>query len=461
MYKKILLILLLGLCFNVVGCSNFFGDGGIFDNNSVDLDVITWPETKLTSVIPKPNSKIGKIESLTNDEFIVYIGNTTQEYFGKYVNECLVIGFNLELTYSKSIFYAKNNDGYTLYMKYSKNIMYIRVLAPDVLIEDNTYRLGMGIVVDLGHASNASDVQVDSTVASVVLDKEGKIVACRIDALQNIATISGGLIVSKNTTSKVDKGDSYGMSSAVHYGLDPNNDGVVKEWYEQARAFEEYVVGKTGVEVSNLETQTNYLGYQMSADETLLAAGCTIQITDFIVAVVKACNDDQSMEFTTSDEFTLGIAVKGYLDSSSSNADYESNGEAKLYSDYACSVVVDGEIVAALNDSIQPRVIFSIEGGYGEIMYSDTKRELKENYNMAHWGLDQNGDGIVKEWYLQSAEFSKFVVGMTAAEVLAMPLQTINNGYIISNDSALLAAGCTIQITSMQAVVAASVTNAR
>ena len=81
-------------------------------------------------------------------------------------------------------------------------------------------------------------------------------------------------------------------------------------------------------------------------------------------------------------------------------------------------------------------------------------------------GMDNNGDGKVLEWYLQSAEFSKFVVGKTAAEVEAMATQTLENdfgtsGYVISADEALLSAGCTIQITSIKAVVAEAVTNAR
>jgi hypothetical protein len=76
--------------------------------------------------------------------------------------------------------------------------------------------------------------------------------------------------------------------------------------------------------------------------------------------------------------------------------------------------------------------------------------------------MDWNGDGKVLEWYLQSAEFSKFVVGKTAAEVEAMATKVVEGaGYVISADDALLTAGCTIQITAIKAVVAEAVTNAR
>ena len=57
-------------------------------------------------------------------------------------------------------------------------------------------------------------------------------------------------------------------------------------------------------------------------------------------------------------------------------------------------------------------------------------------------------------------------LGMTADEVSNMPTQVLDNdfgtaGYVISSDADLLAAGCTIQITAIKAVVAKSVTNAR
>ena len=79
-----------------------------------------------------------------------------------------------------------------------------------------------------------------------------------------------------------------------------------------------------------------------------------------------------------------------------------------------------------------------------------------------NYGMDWNGDGQVKEWYIQSEAFSKHVVGMTGAEVAAMATKEVEGkGYIISADDALLSAGCTIQITAIKTVVAQAVTNAR
>ena len=73
---------------------------------------------------------------------------------------------------------------------------------------------------------------------------------------------------------------------------------------------------------------------------------------------------------------------------------------------------------------------------------------------------DNNGDGTIKEWYVQSAAFSAYVVGKTGAEVKGLETQLVNN-HNIAKDEALLNAGCTIQITGIQAVVGKSVDNAR
>ena len=76
------------------------------------------------------------------------------------------------------------------------------------------------------------------------------------------------------------------------------------------------------------------------------------------------------------------------------------------------------------------------------------------------YSSDNDNDGRILEWYLQSEAFSKHVVGMTGAQVAAMATKEVND-HFISADDTLIKAGCTIQITAIKAVVAESVTNAR
>ena len=327
-----------------------------------------------------------------------------------------------------------------------------------------TYTLGMGVVVSFD-SSKTGNAQVDATVATVVTDTDGKIVACRIDVAQNKMDVTDGAVDTAATfKTKMEKGDEYGMAGKV----DNDGNGVMKEWYEQTKAFEAYVVGKTAAEVEAIETQFVNNHY-IAVDQALLDAGCSMQITDFMAAVVKACNDEQGMSFKAVEgTFTLGVAANTTAEESTA-ATTETDGVVKMYTDFAAAVVVDGKIVAAINDAIQPDITINTAGEIVSSTYKDgTKRERKEAYNMAQFGqsMDNNGDGKVLEWYLQSAEFSKFVVGKTAAEVEAMATQTLENdfgtsGYVISADEALLSAGCTIQITSIKAVVAEAVTNAR
>lgn len=345
--------------------------------------------------------------------------------------------------------------------------------APTTNPEEAAYKLGMGVVSSANECKNATaeadgTAQIDATVAAVVLDKDGKIVVCRIDAVQNkVAIKADGTYEIKNLKTKMELGDDYNMSKyADKKTMDWNKDGIIKEWYEQAKAFESFVVGKTAAEVEAMKTQVpEGSTYVISADEALLAAGCTIQITDFKEAVVKACNDEQGTSFKTNSTFTLGVAATSAEDASTAPTE-EADGVLKVYSDFAASVVIDGKIAASLNDAIQPDIKFNTKGEITDKVIKQTKRELKENYNMSKYAdvtkVDWNKDGVIKEWYIQSAEFSKFVVGKTAAEVEGMKTQVPEGStYNISADEALLAAGCTIQITGIKAVVAKSVTNAR
>ena len=329
---------------------------------------------------------------------------------------------------------------------------------------EKEYTLGMGIVVSLD-SSEKGLAQVDATVATVVLDADGKIVLCRIDAVQNKADLNAdGTYTIKNLLTKRELGNDYNMAK---YGqsMDWNGDGKVLEWYDQANAFENYVVGMTAAQVEAMGTQVvEGSGYVISSDKALLDAGCTIQITDFKAAVVKACNDEQGTSFKTNKTFKLGVAADSFVEEKTAAATAAKNGTLNMYSDFAASVVVDGKIVASLNDAIQPSITFDVAGNIVGTSFVATKRELKDDYNMAKYGqsMDWNEDGKVLEWYLQSEAFSNHVVGMTGAEVAEMGTQVVEGaGYVISSDKALLDAGCTIQITSIKAVVAESVTNAR
>ena len=66
----------------------------------------------------------------------------------------------------------------------------------------------------------------------------------------------------------------------------------VLEWYLQSEAFSKHVVGMTATEVADMATKVvEGAGYVISADEALLSAGCTIQITAIKAVVSNAAKN--------------------------------------------------------------------------------------------------------------------------------------------------------------------------
>ena len=316
------------------------------------------------------------------------------------------------------------------------------------------YKLGMGIV--LSTASSAeNNAQVDATVATVVLDADGKIVKCRIDVAQNKMDITGGAVdTAKKFETKMELGSRYGMAGKV----DNNDDGVMLEWDAQTKAFEEYVVGMTAAQVKAIETK-EAKGHKIAVDEKLLKAGCSMQITDFIDAVAKACEDKFAVSFKTAEDFTLGVGAKSTA-AESTAATADTDGSAKMYTDFgAAAVSEDGKILAALNDATQPKIAFTTAGAIVRAEFKGTKRELGSAYGM-EGKVDNDGNGVMKEWDAQSAAFSAFVVGKTAAEVRGLQTKEAN-GHKIAVDQALLDAGCSMQITGMMEAIATACDHAR
>lgn len=307
-----------------------------------------------------------------------------------------------------------------------------------------TYTLGMGVELSTA-SSKTANAQVDATVAAVVLDANGKIVACRLDSAQSKMDVTDGAVDTAAVfQTKMEKGEAYGM---VAYG------NAIAEWDAQAKAFEEYVVGKTGAEVAAMETVVNDSGHTVTTDETLYAS-CTMSIADFIAAVVKACADTRSATFTTAGTFTLGLAA--ITDASESTAATEAeNGVVKMYTEFGAAVVgADGKILAAATDATQPKITIDTAGEIVEAAFNGTKMELGSDYGMVAYG------NAVAEWCDQAKAFTDYVVGKTSAEVRAIETVTNEEGHSVSTDETLLAT-CTMSISGMMAVVAQAADYAR
>ena len=143
-------------------------------------------------------------------------------------------------------------------------------------------KTGMAIVsstsVSDADADTDGKAQVDSTVAAVLVGEDGKIISCKLDVAQNKVAVKadGSFDTTATFKSKQELKEDYNMKGASPIG---------KEWYEQANAFAEYVVGMTAEEVRAIETNPDAHNGPVDAD---IAASCTMDVREFNNAVAKA-----------------------------------------------------------------------------------------------------------------------------------------------------------------------------
>lgn len=315
--------------------------------------------------------------------------------------------------------------------------------------EAKEYTLGLGVVLS-GDSAKGTTAQHDATIAAIVFDAEGKIVSARIDCAQNKVKVDGGVVDTTATfPTKMEKGDAYGMKQ---YG------NSIGEWYEEVHAFEEWLVGKTISDIENMPLDSEKNPGHTITGVADLQASMTMDIVAFNAAIVKAFKDDAAVKFTTAESFTTGVAAISQFDSATADATAEKDGVVAVYSDYAAVVLgADGKILAALADAAQPKWTFTTEGELADFTFKATKRELKDDYNMVKYSESE------KEWYVQSANFTNYIVGMTAQEVQNIPTGPRNDGlhegYIVATDAELFAQ-CSITLAGFQNTIALACSHA-
>lgn len=304
-------------------------------------------------------------------------------------------------------------------------------------------KLGLGIYTYYEQATDADgDIngkgEVVATAAAVLLDAEGKIVQCVIDAAQNTVnyTSDGKSVAVDSFKSKYEKREEYGMKA---YGTDNNGDGKVLEWYEQADAFAKLTVGKTIDEVKALMVEGG------TGTDEVMTAGCTIAISDFVLAVEKAVANAAPSSATANDTLKLGVYS---VQAESQDATEEAAGKSEVDTTFvAVAKDADGKVTACDMDALQATFSFDVKGIAATDVAAElkTKKELGDNYNMKAYGSDLNGDGVVGEWYEQAAVFTAACVGKTVTEIAALEAE---DGYGVES---LQTATCTIAVSDFVA----------
>lgn len=297
-----------------------------------------------------------------------------------------------------------------------------------------TLTFGVGVHASVSDVKDASADgngvgEIDQTVAAVLLDGNGKIVAATIDVLTVEAafTAEGKFVPATEFATKREQGDNYGM---VAYA------GSEKEWYEQADAFCALLIGKTADEVKALVAD------DAKGTDEVINAGCTIYVSDFALAVDKAIANAKECGAKATDTIKIGmVAAQGDCKDAAEDAE----GVNNIVTDVA-AVALDaaGKTTAVMTDCVDVEIGFDNIGKCatekGTVII--TKRAQRDNYGMAKYGNDLNGDDKVLEWYAQADAMDTALTGKTADEIGA----SVVNGYGVED---IQSAGCTIAINGV------------
>jgi hypothetical protein len=283
--------------------------------------------------------------------------------------------------------------------------------------------VGLGVVTKIGRSLDYDPdneimamAQVDSVIAAVAFDAEGRVVDVMIDTAQTRVNFDEELQVASDPAAeiktKVELGDDYGMVRASGIGV---------EWYEQIASLEEWMVGKTVAEIKGLS-----LTEEGAPDDVDLAALVTITVTDYIAAVEKAYNNAVAVEEGAE---SLGL---GHKVSIGRSVGYQMAGETEILPlgqvDVVIAAVVfdaEGRVAGVLIDTAQTRVNFDAEG----LVTSDktalypTKTELGDDYGMIR------ASEIGVEWYEQIAALEAWMIGRTVAEIKAMQTKEVDAAH--------------------------------
>lgn len=312
-------------------------------------------------------------------------------------------------------------------------------------------KIALGTSVSL-KSSKESKAQQDVTIAALALDAQGKIVKAHIDVAQSQFAVKedGSFKVAPESATfktKHELKDEYKMKKVS---------GIKKEWYEQAEAFEKYIVGKTIDEVVAIKTKASKDGKHPNVPaEADLLATTTIDIGAFQKAVADAANHTKDAKGATK----LGLAVKTTLGHGTAPA--KDGKGAKVQFETNISVTAldkDGKVAAALIDTAQNTVPFGTDHKVSSELKAEgtTKKKLGDKYGMkatsAKAGKIKDGG----EWFEQVEGLEKYLVGKTKEEVSGIKL---TKGKPAEGTD--LMATTTITITDLQEATVKSIDNAK
>ena len=290
-------------------------------------------------------------------------------------------------------------------MKKILSLILVLVLSLACLVACGESEYTLSIAVDEGFKT-VSKNKVTNIALALVTDADGKIVAARFDSVEaSLKVTDGEIATADRLTTKVEKGADYtGMAAG--------------SWADQAKAFEQFLIGKTAAEVAALDTSAESV-----KGETPLVAGCTMTSSTpvFQALVAKAFAYERKVTFTTSETVTLGLAIDAKLTCSV-------EAGAKVAADYAAVAIAGDKVVASMIDSAEASYAFEYNADEEKYnvtaSYKGTKNEQGDAY-------DSYAPMASGRWYAQAQAFANTSVGKTAAELENLSTEKIEGSCSI------------------------------
>ncbi|QUL98463.1 MAG: hypothetical protein IMF26_10715 [Candidatus Fermentithermobacillus carboniphilus] len=288
--------------------------------------------------------------------------------------------------------------------------------------------------------------QVDTVIAAVAFDKNGKVVKVTIDTAQTKVNFDKDLQITSDIKAegktKVELGDQYGMAKAS---------SIKKEWYQQIAELEKWMVGKTVDQIKAMKTKQRDAAHPAVPDVPELTSLVTITVQDYIAAVEEAYKNAVEVPKGAA---TLGL---GHIVKTDKSVGYSKTDTAETLpvaqvNTTMAAVAFDknGKVVRALIDTAQTKVQYDKDGKVTSDKTAPvkTKKELGDQYGMA------KASSIKKEWYQQIAELEKWMTGKTIEQIKAMKTKQRDAAHPAVPDVPELTSLVTITVEDYLAAVA-------
>ena len=97
----------------------------------IQMADFSWPSKGLATMLPKPASTYGKIETDSSDRFAAYIGKISISDYHSYVDKVRNAGFDVDYSNADTSYHAENKDSYYVEVTYKgRDTMYLYIRTP-------------------------------------------------------------------------------------------------------------------------------------------------------------------------------------------------------------------------------------------------------------------------------------------------------------------------------------------